>query len=82
MQTESTYRIRNWSEYNKALIQRGSISIWVEENALRKWFSSEHTCAAGGPTSYSDDAILMLITIREVFKLAITRVMLKWEIRC
>jgi hypothetical protein len=29
MQTEPAYRIRNWAEYNKALIQRGSIIIWI-----------------------------------------------------
>ncbi|MBA3958059.1 MAG: transposase, partial [Parachlamydiaceae bacterium] len=61
MQTETTYKIRNWSEYNKALIQRGSINIWVEEESLKKWYSSSHSCTAGRPATYSDDAILMLL---------------------
>lgn len=58
MQAETTYRIRNWCEYNKALIQRGSITIWIEEEALKKWYCSSHTCLAGRPATYSDDAIL------------------------
>lgn len=71
MQTERTYKIRNWSEYNKALIQRGSITFWMEEKSLKKWYSSSHTCLAGRPETYSDDAILMLLMIREVFKLTL-----------
>jgi heme-degrading monooxygenase HmoA len=42
MQTEPPYRIRNWAEYNKALIQRGSITIWIDEKAVKNWFSSSH----------------------------------------
>ena len=34
MQTEPTYRIKNWAEYNKALIQRGNISIWIDEKSV------------------------------------------------
>ncbi|MBA2367394.1 MAG: IS5 family transposase [Candidatus Protochlamydia sp.] len=68
MQTEPTYRIRNWSEYNKALIQRGSISIWIDEKTVKNWFSSYHTCQAGRPATYSDEAILMLLVLREVYK--------------
>lgn len=45
MQAEMKDKIHNWSEY-KALIQRGSINIWIEENTLKKWYSSSHTCIA------------------------------------
>lgn len=68
MQTEPTYRIRNWAEYNKALIQRGSIIIWMDEKAIKNWFFSYHTCRAGRPATYSDEAILMLLILREVYK--------------
>ena len=71
MQTEATYQIRNWSQYNKALIQRGSITIWMEEEALKKWYFSSHTCLAGRPATYSDEAILMLLMFREIFKLTL-----------
>lgn len=68
MQTEPTYRIRNWPEYNKALIQRGSITIWIDEKSVKHWFSSYHTCRAGRPATYSDEAILMMLVLREVYK--------------
>lgn len=67
MQTESTYRIRNWSEYNRSLIQRGSITVWIDEKSIKNWFSSYHTCQAGRPATYSDEAILMLLILREVY---------------
>lgn len=68
MQTEPTYRIRNWAEYNKALIQRGSITVWMDEKAIKNWFSTYHTCRAGRPATYSEEAILMLLILREVYK--------------
>jgi hypothetical protein len=68
MQTEQTYRIRNWPEYNRALIQRGSITVWIEEKAIKNWFSSYHTCRAGRPATYSDEAILMILVLREVYQ--------------
>lgn len=71
MQTDVTYKIRNWSEYNKALIQRGSINIWMEEKSIKNWISFSHTGEAGRPETYSDDAILMLLMLREVFKLTL-----------
>ena len=71
MQTESKYRIKNWSEYNRALIQRGSINIWIDELSLARWTSITHTSKAGRPATYSDDAILMLLVIRERFNLTL-----------
>ena len=69
MQTELKYRIRNWAEYNRALIQRGSITVWMDENTIKKWISTSHTCQAGRPVTYSDDAILMMLIFREVYNL-------------
>jgi len=28
------YRMRNWPAYNRALVRRGSITFWVDENAV------------------------------------------------
>src|ERR1700743_45704 len=68
MQNETACSIRNWPEYNKALIERGSINIWIEEKTVKNWFSSHHTCKAGRPATYSDEAILMMLMVREVYK--------------
>ena len=70
MQTQR-YKIRNWSEYNRALIQRGSITIWVEDKAVKNWLSTSCSCRAGRPETYSNDAILTLLLLREMFKLTL-----------
>ena len=31
------HKVRNWSEYNQALINRGRIDFWLSEDAIEKW---------------------------------------------
>ena len=31
------YRVRNWPEYNRALVRRGSLTLWVDEQAIKSW---------------------------------------------
>ncbi len=64
--TQAKYRIRNWAQYNKALIQRGSITLWFSEEAVDKWHSPDQTGEKGRPQIYSDDAILCALLIRTV----------------
>ena len=51
MQTQR-YRVRNWPQYTRALIQRGSITVWVEESAIKGWLSVFATGKAGRPETY------------------------------
>lgn len=39
MKKKPTYRIRNWREYNRALTQRGSLTVWISDAALQNWAS-------------------------------------------
>jgi hypothetical protein len=41
MAKKLSYRIRNWAEYNTALIQRGNISVWFSDDALQKWMAKK-----------------------------------------
>ncbi|MBW0278560.1 hypothetical protein B4O99_03220 [Shewanella xiamenensis] len=34
---KSKSRITNWPEYNKALTNRGSLTFWIDEQALNLW---------------------------------------------
>lgn len=69
MDKKLTYRIRNWSEYNKALIQRGSITMWFQGQTPEKWRASRGAKKRGRPRIYSDDAILCALVIRAVYRL-------------
>jgi hypothetical protein len=66
--SKAKYRIRNWNEYNKSLIQRGSITVWFSQDAIEKW-SAIPTGNRGRPYRYSDDAILTVLLVRFVFHL-------------
>ncbi len=36
-QRKRQYRIRNWRDYNSALVRRGSLTLWGEQSALDRW---------------------------------------------
>lgn len=67
--TEAKYCIRNWKEYNRALVQRGSLTIWFSEEAQSKWHSTGSTGKKGRPQVYSDAAILCALLLRTVYHL-------------
>lgn len=69
--TQAKYRIRNWREYNRALVQRGSLTIWFSEEAQSKWHSTTSTGNKGRPRVYSDEAILCALLVRTVYHLPI-----------
>ena len=69
--TRRSYRLRNWREYNAALIQRGSLTVWVSEEALTAWHNDTYTGRRGAPRTYSDTAILCMAWLSAVYKLAL-----------
>lgn len=62
------YRIRNWQQYNRALISRGSLTLWLDQRSLNAWLNSERG-RRGRPRRYTDAAILCSLLIREVYHL-------------
>ncbi len=67
--TKRTYRLRNWSQYNKALVQRGSLTIWISQDVLSAWHNTTRTGKRGKPATYTDTAILCMATLEEVYGL-------------
>ena len=67
-QTKKKYHIRNWSEYNKALVNRGSLTIWFSNDVIEKW-NAQPSQKRGRPRTYSDEAILCALMIKAVYKL-------------
>ena len=70
MKKKTPYRIRNWPAYNAALIGRGSLTLWVDEAALRSWRYSGPT-QRGAQYHYTDAAISCVLTLRAVYHLAL-----------
>lgn len=67
-QTGKKYLIRNWAEYNKALVNRGSVNIWFEDSAST-WKEKKRTGKKGRPKIYSDNAILCALLLKSVYHL-------------
>ncbi len=53
-ETKTQYRIRNWSKYNAALKQRGSLTFWIDDEVLAGWLKEEKTGKRGASPTYSD----------------------------
>ena len=70
MKRSTQYHIRNWPEYNRSLVQRGSLTVWFSEDSIETWLEdSTGKKGRGRPKTYSDEAILAALIIREVFHL-------------
>lgn len=63
-------RVLNWAEYDAALRQRGSLTVWVTDEAIAQWKAAPRTTPGGQP-SYSDLAITTALMLRAVFRLAL-----------
>lgn len=65
---KSAYRVTNWKDYNQALVRRGSLTVWIDQQALDAWHH-EGPPRWGARFTYSDLAIQCLLTLRAVFHL-------------
>ena len=70
MKKKITYKVRNWREYNQSLINRGNITLWVNEDAIQSWFASTRK-TPGRPFLYSDQCILLALSLRSLFGLTL-----------
>jgi len=67
---KATYRVKNWAVYNKSLVQRGAITLWISEDVIENWHPEpEEVRPRGGQVQYSDEAIACLLMLRAVYKL-------------
>ena len=63
------YRLRNWPHYNKALVRRGSLTLWLDANAADIWLDQDRPARRGRRRTYTDAAILCALLMREVYHL-------------
>jgi hypothetical protein len=63
-------RVTNWAEYDAALRQRGSLTVWFTEEAIAAWRAEPRT-TRGGQAHYSALAIRTALTLRAVFRLTL-----------
>ena len=54
---KTKYRVANWPAYNRALVRRGDVTVWVSSEATAAWTgrccTNRHWPARGPPTGSS-----------------------------
>ncbi len=63
------YRVKNWAEYNRALVNRGDLTLWISEEVAEGWYNQEKTGRKGSSDIYSDLAVECGLTFREMYKI-------------
>ncbi len=65
---KTKYRVGNWPEYDRSLVQRGDITPWISPDAIESWRPTP-SGRRGGQLKYSDVAIETALTLRLIFHL-------------
>jgi DDE family transposase len=63
---KARYRVTNWPDYNRALVRRGSVTLWLSDEVIRGW-----RARGGRGCVYSDLAIRCGLSLRAVFNLTL-----------
>jgi hypothetical protein len=65
---KKAYRVRNWKDYNKSLVQRGSLTFWFSEGIMNNC-KNEQKNDSHGNQKHSKMIILCALTLRQLFRL-------------
>ncbi len=65
---KTKYRVGNWREYERALVQRGDVTLWRSADAIDAWKPAP-SGRRGAQRKFSDHAIETALTLRLVFGL-------------
>lgn len=64
---QKKYKIRNWSEYNDSLVERGNIEFWLDPKTLKKW-KAKLQGKKGRAQLYTDLSITVTLQFGKVFR--------------
>jgi hypothetical protein len=70
MKKTTQYRVRNWAEYNTALVNRGNLTLWVDDEALQAWQDTGPR-QRGAQYVYAEAAIPCVLTLGAVYHLTL-----------
>ncbi len=65
---KTKYHVGNWPAYDRALVQRGDVTLWLAPEAVATW-SAAGVGKRGGQLQYSDLAIETALMLRLLFHL-------------
>ena len=68
VKSKAVYRVKNWSSYNRALVARGSLTVWLDDSFWPQWYDHRPS-QRGAQFVYSDPTIEWMLTMRVLFGL-------------
>ena len=70
--SKKDYRVCNWKDYNNALINRGRLTLWIDEKSINGWYENNNLPKkVGRPKKYSDVAIKTMLLLKQVYRLTL-----------
>jgi hypothetical protein len=66
--SKAVYHVRNWSEYDRALVNRYSLTLWISKD-MKKACNFDGQTRRGAQFQYSDLAIESMLMFKEIFHL-------------
>lgn len=63
------YRVLNWKDYNRGLVKRGDLCLWIEDGIEERWYSLDTPNRRGRRDKYSDAAIECVLVLKALFGL-------------
>ncbi len=67
---KTKYRVKNWASYDRALVRRGDVTVWLSPKAIATW-KPAGVRKRGGQLKYSDVSIEAALTLRLIFNLTL-----------
>jgi len=65
---KKSMKVTNWADYNAGLRRRGSLTLWITEEAKAAW-QAPTRLTRGGQAHYSDTAIETCLMLRSAFRM-------------
>lgn len=65
---KARYRVRNWAEYDRGLVQRGDVRVWISAEALACWKAACRS-TPGGQRRFSNLAVETVLVLGALYKL-------------
>lgn len=50
---KSRHKISNWQQYNQSLVQCGSLTLWMDKEAIKMWYCQRHHSQRGQSFHYT-----------------------------
>ncbi|AZQ11544.1 IS5 family transposase [Shewanella khirikhana] len=68
---KAKHKIINWPEYNQSLRNRGSLTFWMDDAAIKGWLCHQHHGGRGRGFQFTDQAIEVALMLKSVFGLSL-----------